>query len=460
MFFLLILSFLLIFFSAQPLLVTYSLALLFVLYKMFWRKGEPKVILFSLTFFWLTITIKIFYADFTNQLYEDLSMSFKIVETTYVALISLLVFALGIYVTSRNAIKKVYVSYTDNLGYSVDKVIVFYIIMTIVATFLKGILFVFPAFSQLFNAIVTIKLGLLFLLIHTIYTQKKRMIVLIVIIAVEVILSLVSFFSSFKNILITVIIAFTFYPIKASVKQYLFYGLLLFGFIYMTLIWQSIKGEYRFFLNQGTRTQSIQVSSEDALNKIWELSAEAKPFNSSSDETYQTIDRISYIEFLSQTMVRVPTEIPYENGALWLNNIMHVLLPRILNPNKKAIDDSEMVNKYAIRKVAGAAEGSSWSLGFLAESYIDFGKYFMYIPVFLIGALMGWIYKLLIVKSINFIWGFSMVSSLWVYMSCNGFAGTKILGWLLMYLITFFLFRIFLMKPIDRFLRGEVAFRK
>ena len=460
MLFLLILSFLLIFFSAQPLLVTYSLALLFVLYKMFWRKGEPKVILISLAFFWLSITIKIFYADFTNQLYEDLSISFKIVETTYVALISLLVFALGIYVTSRNAIKKVYVSYTDNLGYSVDKVIVFYIIMTVVATFLKGILFVFPAFSQLFNALLTIKLGLLFLLIHTIYTQKKRMIVLLVIIVVEVVLSLVSFFSSFKDILITVIIVFTFYPIKASVKQYLFYGALLFGFLYMTLVWQSIKGEYRFFLNQGTRAQSIKVSSEDALNKIWELSAEAKPFNSSSDETYQTIDRISYIEFLSQTMVRVPAEIPYENGALWLNNIMHILLPRILNPNKKAINDSEMVNKYSMTKVAGADEGSSWSLGFLAESYIDFGKYFMYIPVFLLGALMGWIYKLLIVKSINFIWGFSMVSSLWVYMSCNGFAGTKILGWLFMYLITFFLFKIFLMKPIDRYLRGEVLFKK
>ena len=460
MFLFFLLAIILIFFSAQPLLVTYSLALLFVLYKMFWRKGEPKVILFSLAFFWLSITIKIFYADFTNQLYEDLSISFKIVETTYVALISLLVFALGIYVTSRNAIKNIYVSYTDNLGYSVDKVITFYIIMTIVATFLKGILFVFPAFSQIFYAITTLKLGLLFLLIHTIYTQKKRMIVLIVIIAVEVIFSFVSFFSSFKNILITVIIVFTFYPIKASVKQYLMYAVMLFGVVYIFLVWQSIKGDYRFYLNQGTRTQSIQVSSEDALNKIWELSAEAKPFNSSSDETYQTIDRISYIEFFSQAMVRVPSEIPYENGALWLNNIMHILLPRILNPNKKAIDDSEMVNKYAIRKVAGADEGSSWSLGFLAESYIDFGKYFMYIPVFLLGALMGWIYKLLIVKSINFIWVFSMVSSLWVYMSCNGFAGTKILGWILMYLITFFLFKIFLMKPIDRYLRGEVLFKK
>jgi hypothetical protein len=142
---------------------------------MFWRKGEPKVILFSLAFFWLTITIKIFYADFTNQHYEDLSISFKIVETTYVALISLLVFALGIYVTSRNAIKKVYVSYTDNLGYSVDKVIVFYIIMTIVATFLKGILFVFPAFSQLFNAITNHEIRLIvFINSYYLFSKKKN----------------------------------------------------------------------------------------------------------------------------------------------------------------------------------------------------------------------------------------------------------------------------------------------
>jgi len=87
---------------------------------------------------------------------------------------------------------------------------------------------------------------------------------------------------------------------------------------------------------------------------------------------------------------------------------------------------------------------------------VDFGPYFMFIPIFLVGCLMGWVYKLLIQKSLNFIWGFSFASSLWVYISCNGTPGTKILGWILMYLIAFFLFKRFLMKPIDKYLRGGI----
>ena len=212
---------------------------------------------------------------------------------------------------------------------------------------------------------------------------------------------------------------------------------------------------YRFFLNQGSTTQSVQVSSSDALGKIYELAVKANPFDKENDIVYQSIDRLSYIEFFSQAMVRVPSEIPYENGALWRENILHILLPRIFNPNKKAIDDSQMVNRYATRQVATAEKGASFSLGFLAESYIDFGSFIMLIPVFLLGLLFGFIYKILITKSINFVWGFSMVVPLWVYINCNGTPGTKILGWLLMYFIAFYLFKRFLMKPLDMYLRGK-----
>lgn len=86
---------------------------------------------------------------------------------------------------------------------------------------------------------------------------------------------------------------------------------------------------------------------------------------------------------------------------------MHVLQPRILFPNKEAIDDSKMVNKYATRKVAGAKQGASFSLGFMAESYIDFGPYLMFIPIFCVGWLLGFIYKIIIQQSINYLWGFT-----------------------------------------------------
>lgn len=448
-----LLSAVLVFFSAQPILVIYSLAILFILYKLFWTEGQPKIIFIGLVYFWASVVIKIFYADFTNQLYEDLSISNKIVETTFIAQLALLVFALGIFITTKNATKNIYISYTETFNYSTNKVLIFYAAMTVGSTALYGILFVYPGFSQLFNALIFMKTGLLFLLIHTVYAQKKQMWLIFAIVGTEILLSFVSFFSSFKEILITVAIVLSFYPIKLSVKQYVRNLVLVVGTIYLMLIWQTIKGDYRFFLNQGSRSQAVQVSSNDALLKIWELAQNADPFDKDNDIVYQTIDRLSYIEFFSQAMVRVPAELPFENGKLWLNNLMHIFVPRILNPNKKAIDDSQMVNAYCIRQVATAEQGASFSLGFLAESYIDFGIYFMFVPVFLVGCLFGWVYTYIFRKSINFVWGFSMVSPLYFYINCNGTPGTKILGWLLMYLIAFYLVRRFMMKPVDKFLR-------
>ncbi|MBL0056508.1 MAG: hypothetical protein IPP31_09990 [Chitinophagaceae bacterium] len=113
-----------------------------------------------------------------------------------------------------------------------------------------------------------------------------------------------------------------------------------------------------------------------------------------------------------------------------------------------------MVNKYATRKVATAKYGASFSLGFMAESYIDFGPYLMFIPIFLVGLLPGFIYKVIILQSINYLWGFTMVSSLWININCNGTPGNKILGWILMYYIAF-LFQVFADETLDRYIRVE-----
>ena len=64
---------------------------------------------------------------------------------------------------------------------------------------------------------------------------------------------------------------------------------------------------------------------------------------------------------------------PHENGALWLDAITRPFMPRLFFPSKTAINDSERTNYYTGLAVAGAEEGTSISLGYVAESYIDFG---------------------------------------------------------------------------------------
>lgn len=444
----------LIFYSDQPVLMLFSLASLYLSYLMFWRRYEPKVIFFGVLISWLSITIKIFYSDITGIRYQNLSLSINIVETTYVSLLGFCIFCLGLWLAIRNL--KLSNTKMNELFYSpvnFRRMLIVYFFASVINTVLKSFVFYFSGLSQLLSGFIQMKLGFLFLLVFYAFKTRKHLLLVFIIVLAEVVLSLFSFFSSFKDIIITVIIIVTLFPNRLTARETAIAIALSCGFFYSIFIWQSVKGDYRKFLNAGERTQNVVVSQEEALKKLQDLSENTGNVNK-KDVIYQTIDRISYIEFFSQATENVPKKIAYENGNLWKENVLHVLQPRILFPNKEAIDDSKMVNKYASRKVAGAKQGASFSLGYMAESYIDFGPYGMFLPIFLVGWLLGFIYKLIIQQSINYLWGFTMVSSLWININCNGTPGTKILGWILMYYIAFLFFRYLLMKPLDRYIRG------
>jgi len=68
-------------------------------------------------------------------------------------------------------------------------------------------------------------------------------------------------------------------------------------------------------------------------------------------------------------------------------------MPRFLFPDKKSIDESEMTNKYTGLGVAGSDRGTSISIGYMGECYIDFGAIFMFIPILLLGIYYGLIYS-------------------------------------------------------------------
>ncbi|MBL7703047.1 MAG: hypothetical protein JNM14_12415 [Ferruginibacter sp.] len=446
----------LVLYSSHPVLMIFSLLSLYLSYVLFWRRYEPKVIFFGVFMSWLSITIKIFYSDITGIRYESLSSSVNIIQTTYVSLLGFCIFCLGLWF----AIKDLRLSNEkmNELFYrpvNFRRMLIVYLVASVINTVLKSFVFYFPGLSQFLSGFLQMKMGFLFLIIFYALKKKEHLLLVLGIIIAEVVLSLFSFFSSFKDIIITAIVIVAIFPNRLNARQSAVAVVLGCGFLYSVFVWQSVKGDYRKFLNAGERTQTVVVSQEDALKKLQELSEKSGESNK-KDVLYQTIDRISYIEFFSQATENVPRKIAYENGKLWTDNVMHIFQPRILFPNKEAIDDSKMVNKYATRKVATAKMGASFSLGYMAESYIDFGPYFMFIPIFLVGWLLGFIYKTIILQSVNYLWGFTMVSSLWININCNGTPGTKILGWILMYYIAFLFFRYLLMKPLDNYIRGGV----
>ena len=164
------------------------------------------------------------------------------------------------------------------------------------------------------------------------------------------------------------------------------------------------------------------------------------------------IHRVSSIEFLGMTLQQVPTFKAHENGQLLKDALGHILKPRILFPDKKVIYDSELTSKYTGRKFSGAEEGVSFSLGTVAEAYIDFGKYYMLIPIFLFGLWIGWMYKYFIVNGYSIIWGLCLTAPFFRFASSFSLTTSKFLGWSVTYFITFWFINKYLIKYIDHWL--------
>jgi hypothetical protein len=187
------------------------------------------------------------------------------------------------------------------------------------------------------------------------------------------------------------------------------------GLLFLSgIVWTAVKMEYREFLNRGSGQQEVVVSVDERLDKLQELVSTFtwKRFVEGLDA--MTL-RVSYVNYFALTMMNVPANIPYENGALWLGSLKHVITPRLLFPNKPILDDSERTSLYTGIQVAGMEEGTSIGIGYMAESYIDFGPRGMFVPIFLLGVFYGLVYRFFVLKSRHKLLGSAVASSILVF---------------------------------------------
>jgi hypothetical protein len=168
--------------------------------------------------------------------------------------------------------------------------------------------------------------------------------------------------------------------------------------------------------------------------------------------------RLEYVEYFARTMDNVPAQLPYENGKLWLGAIKHVLMPRVFFPNKEELHDSYRTQKYAGVAVAGPDEGTSIGIGYMAECYIDFGPYLMFVPVLLIGFGYGLIYRYFVYGCTSRALGFSLaVGILYVAHQDFGMAEAKLLGGNLVAFIVLYVFAKFFGRRVMAWLSAPVG---
>jgi len=399
--------------SANPALTVISIIFLVLLVKMFWRPGEPPVLFYMMGYQWLQASILIFYGNIEGLPLQEMDSSQYVVEATWLSLLGLLAVACGL----RQAVGKSYAAISDPVvashasQLSVRRLFFACLIAIGLSGAMGVIAYVVRGLSQPILIASWLHWVIVYIFAYTVLSQRRGYAALGLIFALEIVIGFLGFFSEFKVILMIFLLAALAAPsalrgVRFRVALGISACILILG-----VVWTGIKQEYRDFLNQGTQQQVVLVPIDERIDKLIELIGDLDS-DKIAASTETLIRRMTYVHFFGEAMHVVPQRIPYEDGKLWGESIKNFLMPRILYPDKPMIDDSIRTSYYTGRHVAEADDGTSISLGYVAESYIDFGPVWMVAPLFIWGYFIGRVYRSLVRSSRYPLFGYACATVL------------------------------------------------
>lgn len=407
----------------------------------------------------MVCTLLVFGAIFNKPMVKQTVTPTTFIFTTYLAMGATFVYSSGIFLALRKLkLQKLSAVFDEMKRYDAKKLLLFYCVFSFSWSILGVSVFEWGGFAQIGIGLMWMKWSFLTLLImHTALFPSNQKYVYIVL-GIEVLLSFTGFYSAFKDYLFIAMSSFLSFSFLLNMRRKILVFCLGFLAFFIMVIWTVIKGDYREFLTGGERTfDVVQTNQEANFSKLTEL-IETNFTNETFADRFKAgvealANRVNYTEYFAMAVGQVPKNIPYENGALLMGGFEHVFKPRLFFPDKKIIDDSQITSKYTGRDFTGYEQGASFSLGSVAERYIDYGPYWMFVPIFGFGLIIGYIYKYIYTKSLNRVWGMSCVAPLLFLIPNLGVATTKFLGWTFTYFIVWFLFNKFIVKNLDQYLK-------
>jgi hypothetical protein len=151
--------------------------------------------------------------------------------------------------------------------------------------------------------------------------------------------------------------------------------ILLIGILFLGIL-QNTKGDYRAKTWQGDSEANINTFN----SSISEVTKNNDLFN--SQFFLPLLYRLNHSYLVTSTMLKVPVEVDYQYGKTIFQSIIDAFVPRFLNPNKEEAGGRKKIEEFTFIKLG---ESTSMNIGYLGESYVNFGKYFSILFFLLFG---------------------------------------------------------------------------
>ncbi|MCU1625048.1 MAG: hypothetical protein JWL79_3893 [Frankiales bacterium] len=382
--------------SPSPLAVFGSGVALAALFLLLWQDNEPPILLFPAIFQWLAVAMKPLMTIYAKVPLDTLSEYDQRLEPgVYLGLFAVVALGLGLRVGAgkpkidwNTALRNEAAMVTRE---SMLKVAVGAIALGHAMYFLMR--FAGPLYQLAYAGAGARFIGL-FALAYWAFSRGSGYFYLFLVLVVEVGIGVTGFFSDFKAPIFVVGFAILAARHRIRFKDVAILGALSAVLIVMGSFWSYVKVDYRTYASGGTNEQVLNVSLSDRLDYLGNEIAhfDGTRFAAGLD---QMLRRLSYIDFLAATIDHVPDAEPFEHGARIGRTLIHIITPRVFFPDKPPTEfDTDVTLKYTGLPLRSYG-GTSISIGYLGELYIDFGPVGSVIGCFLVAAGFGLAYRLI-----------------------------------------------------------------
>jgi hypothetical protein len=420
------------------------------------RPYTPPSLFYFFLFQWIQVFAIIIYADYKNENIEsfiDTNNSGNYILMTFIHLGAMAV-AAGIFQANLESFRMTILRGAARLN--TRNVLIGYVLCTLFFPTLMAFTRSMSSVNQLVESLTVLRKVFLVMLIFSLFLKREWRAMIIVILFVEFMLGFVSYFSSFKDVPLFILLVYLTLNPKIKASLVLKTAPLVLALFVALVYWSYVKPDYRDYLNGGSRKQEVTVSKQEALNFLW---VRAKEFDKEQMQAGMEtlIDRVQAMRYFLEVSSRVPEYVAYTRGDNCTAAVKFVMVPRFISENKGILDPSTKLMHFSGKKYATAEEGTSIAMGYFTDFYVDFGLWYMILPVIILGLILGVANRFLINlrTSYNPLFVYSLVIAVFLSMGTLESDIVFVLGYIRNYAVMILLGYWVYFKWINRFISYE-----
>jgi len=351
---------------------------------------------------WLQVATKVLVADFLGvdlgmeqiQNYGASNIAFVVRPMTSEA-VALGLFALALMSLGTRIFEPKFEAFRlDASNLAPLRLFVGYVLLLIVSGFAGP--FVGGGLAQPLMVLGTLRFVFVLLLLFSAVTERRGFWLLAIAIATEIVFGMTGYFAGFRDVIIVVLAGLAilvpkhWYRIKVPIAFMAVFALVI------ATVWTAVKMDFRQALRGGRSQQAVTIDLAQRFDKLGGLIQTVGP-KKFIDGTAMLANRVAYVDIFADAIGWVPGKQPFQGGALWSEAFQVILMPRLIFTDKAPLpSDSARTMKFTGRVYASEKQGTSVSLGYVADSYVDFGIPGALLIPLALGILYGWLSRIVV----------------------------------------------------------------